>query len=203
MVNGEKADTKAFDFKITLKHTDDTSHTDEIEIGGVTFTNGVGYFTLSNNETKVFDIAQDHQGGVERTVEEITKYSDADNTWSTAYQIDNGNTEEGKTASGTLKPGDSQAVTFTNTYSTPTGTLTVEKVVEGDTAQADTQLFSFKLTWKHENSGTTASAEKALDEEGDVTSGDNTISFDETRSSPSVLSWGSPELSHPLRRLPK
>ena len=121
-------------------------------------------------------------------MEEITEYYDDANRWSTTVTGDNGETVTGNTASGTLGPGESQAVTFTNTYSTPTGTLTVEKVVKGDTAQADTQLFSFKLTWKHENSGTTASAEKALDEEGDVTSGDDTILFDEAGSYTFTLS---------------
>lgn len=146
VVNGERAPTKKFKFKITLQHTDNENH--EIDsLNDVTFNEGVGEFTLSANETKIFNISQDHNDGVSWSVEEITTYdSDERADWSTTYQVNNGEAISGKKASGTLMPGGSQAVTFTNTYTTPTGTLTVGKVVNGDVNYADTTNFSFKLT---------------------------------------------------------
>lgn len=125
---------KEFTFKITAHYVNGNEAITGT-VGGINFENGEGIFTLEAGETKTFSFGSKDNEGISWAVAETTRLGD---DWSTAVTI---NRQSKDSATGTLIPSETQAVTFTNSYTTPTGTLTVQK-----SANDSVKQFAFTLT---------------------------------------------------------
>ena len=143
VVNGDSAAQEEFQFQITL---DEPSEGDLSSSDSVTWAGNIGTFTLANGETMTFTFGQDHTNGIGWCVQEVPPPAEEAQNWDVSVEA-TGSTasQDGMSASGTLFPSGSAAVTFTNTYITPTGTLTVRKEVTGDVIEADVSTFAFHL----------------------------------------------------------
>ena len=129
VVNGERANTKEFTFTITLPDTESPDGT------------RTSSFTLKAGDTKIFNL----EPGTNWEVTETTDYGAEADDWETS--VTGTGSPSGNSMSGLMTPGGSAAVTFVNTYVSPTGTLTVRKVTAGDAAASGTSLFSFTLSY--------------------------------------------------------
>ena len=190
-VVGNADPDQEFEFRVEAHYHDSPNTPVTGEVNGVTFTNGAGTFKLKANETQTFSLRQTDTAGVDWSVEEITTYpAGTAGDWSTEITgYSSGVTVDttGETASGTLTPGGSEAVTFTNTYTTPTGTLTVRKDVAGDVNAADTTEFSFTLKLENLDAG-----DKVLSGGSEITL-DNNSSYTFTLSNSQSRSFTIPE----------
>lgn len=123
IVEGDDAPVSSFNFTLTVDGEETTN------------------FALVANETKTFDIDPDSEWSVVETT-----VLDSDQ-WSTTVTANNGTVTEADPPgiSGTMEAGGSTNVVFTNKYTTPTGKLTIQKFVTGDTNLSDVSSFTFTL----------------------------------------------------------
>ncbi|MCD7744963.1 MAG: DUF5979 domain-containing protein [Lachnospiraceae bacterium] len=148
-VSGSGADSnKVFQFKVTL------SEELNVTFNGVTFTNGVGYFTLTGGDTQTFtgipsnitfmvEEVEANKGGY------VTSWSISDGT----VNKDLNDVETG--VSGKISNNSAISVVCTNTREV--GSLEISKTVEGNAAST-TQSFKFTIELK-DSAGNTVSGE--------------------------------------------
>ena len=143
VVNGENANTDSFSFTAMFGRAAGLGAVeyDVPEGSGIASQDGGNTvnFTLKAGESAVFHLDPGTTWSVEET-------SELGSDWTTAVTATGGTADgNNKSASGTMEAGGTANVAFTNTYITPTGTLTVAKnLVSGN--EPGITNFDFTLT---------------------------------------------------------